>query len=181
MAGRMVCCNNTINFILPKGSLDDSKYQSRYDLIQKGAFIKIFIFRKAEQKLCFSTYAYVNFHHFCPNNFFLRLEQYFPHHTILNRKLCLQSCTHFFRLWVRNYVWYQIISTFLVKFIVRSSLSSNLQFLLQFFLLIRHFPLCCLSLSILLLCIRFFLFQFLLDGFWCQRFYKLYKRLSKSP
>ena len=59
-----------------------------------------------------STYAYVNFHHFCPNNFFLRLEQYFPHHTILNRKLCLQSCTHFFRLWVRNYVWYQIISTF---------------------------------------------------------------------
>ena len=112
MAGRMVYCNNTINFILPKGSLDDSKYQSRYDLIQKGAFIKIFIFRKAEQKLCFSTYAYVNFHHFCPNNFFLRLEQYFPHHTILNRKLCLQSCTHFFRLWVRNYVWYQIISTF---------------------------------------------------------------------
>ena len=101
-----------MNFILPKGSLDDSKYQSRYDLIQKGAFIKIFIFRKAEQKLCFSTYAYVNFHHFCPNNFFLRLEQYFPHHTILNRKLCLQSCTHFFRLWVRNYVWYQIISTF---------------------------------------------------------------------
>ena len=26
---------------------------------------------------------------------FLRLEQYFPHHTILHRKLCLQSCTHF--------------------------------------------------------------------------------------
>ena len=26
---------------------------------------------------------------------FLRLEQYFPHHTILHRKLCLQSYTHF--------------------------------------------------------------------------------------
>ena len=26
---------------------------------------------------------------------FLRLEQYFPHHTILHRKLCLHSCTHF--------------------------------------------------------------------------------------